>query len=200
MSDRSIRFIHLPSQETDYVHHDRVRVRFEERFPELQNKARAYFEDCKPEAKDEAVANSLFLTWHHLTRLVNDGKADDELLTSTFWFSVRQTRSGRMMRTVKNSHSRELFDYARKGGHVILRGVDLDVYVGRRNAVPDIVAFRIDTQAWLDSLTEHQRHRAIDLADGRTTQECAKNWGVSEAAVSLYRRQLNRSYERFMSR
>jgi hypothetical protein len=62
------------------------------------------------------------------------------------------------------------------------------------------VAFRIDTQDWLDSLTEHQRSRAIELAEGRTTQECAAKWGVSEAAVSLYRRQLNRSYERFMSR
>src|SRR5262249_8535627 len=47
-----------------------ARARFEARFPELQSKARAYFADCKPEAKDESVANSLFLTWHHFTALI----------------------------------------------------------------------------------------------------------------------------------
>ena len=33
---------------------DQARSRFEERFPEFQNKARAYFADYKPEAKDRA--------------------------------------------------------------------------------------------------------------------------------------------------
>ncbi len=176
-----------------------ARARFEERFPELRNKARAYFADYKPEAKDEATANSLFLTWHHFTALVNKGKADDDMLTSAFYFSCRQTRSGRMMRTVKHSQARDLFDHARKGNQVVIRSLDLDEYVGRRTSVLDAVAFRVDTRAWLESLTEHQRSRAIDLSEGRSTSECAERWNVSEAAVSLYRRQLNRSYERFMS-
>jgi len=70
----------------------------------------------------------------------------------------------------------------------------------RRTTVLDIVAFKVDTRAWLESLTEEQRQRAIDLAEGHSTQECARRWNVSEPAVSLYRRQLNRSYERFMAR
>jgi hypothetical protein len=177
-----------------------ARARFEERFPEFRNKARAYFSDYQPEAKDEAIANSLFLTWYRFAALVRKGKADEKLLTTAFYFSMRQTRSGRMMRTVKHGHFRELFDHARKGGEAIVTGLNLDAYRSRRTSVPDTVAFRIDTQAWLDSLTEHQRSRAIDLAEGRKTSECAERWGVSEAAVSLYRRQLNRSYERFMSR
>jgi hypothetical protein len=192
----------LPSPKPAHGHFAlaEARARFEERFPEFQNKARRYFSDYKPEAKDEAIANSLFLTWHHFTALVTKGKADDRLLTTAFYFSMRQTRAGRMMRTVKHGHFRELFDHARKGGDAIVTGMDLDAYVNQRTSVLDTVAFRIDTQAWLDSLTEHQRSRAIDLAEGRKTSECAERWGVSEAAVSLYRRQLNRSYERFMSR
>ncbi len=177
-----------------------ARDRFEERFPEFRNKARAYFADLKPEAKDEAIANSLFLTWHHFTALVRKGKADDKLMTSAFYYAMRQTRSGRMMKTVRHGKFRELFDHARNGGEAIVTGVNLDAYVGRHTTVLDAVAFRIDTRDWLDSLTEHQRSRAIELAEGCTTQECARRWGVSEAAVSLYRRQLNRSYERFMSR
>lgn len=176
-----------------------ARTRFEERFQELQNKAHAYFGDYTPEARDEAVANSLFLTWHHFVALVKKGKADDRLLTSSFYFSCRQTRSGRMMRTVMAEKSRELWDHARKVGEAIVTGIDFDAYVANRNSVPDIVAFRVDTQAWLDSLSENQRNRAIDLSDGTCTNELARRWNVSAPAVSLYRRQLNESYERFVN-
>jgi hypothetical protein len=176
-----------------------ARARLEARFPELQSKARAYFADCKPEAKDESVANSLFLTWHHFVALVKSGKADDQLLTSTFYFSCRQTRSGRVMRAKKHDRSRELWDHAHKTGQAIVTGIDFDTYVSKRDTVPDIVAFRIDTQAWLDSLTEIQRQRALDLAEGHATNELAKRWNVSAPAVSNVRRQLNESYERFIN-
>ena len=156
-----------------------ARERFEARFPEFQNKAKAYFQDYKPEAKDEAVANSLFLTWHHFVSVVENGKADDTLLTSTFFFSCRQTRSGRMMRAVKASKSRELWDHAHKTGEAIVTGIDLDALVSKHSTVLDIVAFPIDTQAWLESLTEHQRQRAMDLAEGHGTKELAMCWNVS---------------------
>jgi hypothetical protein len=176
-----------------------ARARFEQRFPEFQAKARAYFADCKPEAKDEAVANSLFLSWNHFVSLVEQCRTDDALLTSTFWFAMRQTRSGRMMRAVKASKPRELWDHVRRGGHAIVTGLDLDAFIGKRNAIPDAVAFRIDTADWLATLSDRQRRRAIDLAEGHDTSECARRWGVSAAAVSLYRRQLNESYERFLN-
>jgi hypothetical protein len=176
-----------------------ARARFEERFFELQNKAKAYFVDYKPEAKDEAVANSLFLTWHHFAALVEAGKADDALLTSTFYFACRKTRAGRMMRAVKGSKFRELWEQARKNGEAIVTGIDLDAFITKRSAVLEIVAFRMDTKAWLDSMTEHQRQRAMDLAEGHGTKELAQRWNVSASAVSLYRRQLNENYERFMN-
>jgi hypothetical protein len=179
---------------------DQARARFEERFRELQSKAKAYFDDYRSEAKDEAVANSLFLTWHHFVALVKRGKADDTLLTSAFYYSCRQTRSGRMMKTVKASKFRDLFDHERRNGHAIVCGINLDAFVSERNTIPDIVSFRLDTPAWLDTLSGNQRQRAMELADGTSTKELAERWKVSAAAVSLYRRQLNESYQRFMNR
>jgi hypothetical protein len=78
-------------------------------------------------------------------------------------------------------------------------GIDLDAYVSKRSAVLDVVVFRIDTKAWLDSLTESQRRRALELAEGHGANELASRWNVSASAVSLYRRQLNESCERFMN-
>jgi hypothetical protein len=177
-----------------------ARARFEERFRELQYRARRYFHDYQPEARDEAIANSLFLTWYQFASLVKRGKANDALLTATLYFACRQTRSGRVMRSVKASKSRELWDHVRKGGHAIVAGLDLDAYVSKRNTVPDVVAFKVDTCDWLNSLTANQRERALDLAEGSSTSELARRWSVSPSAVSLYRRQLNESYDRFVNR
>jgi hypothetical protein len=168
--------------------------------PELQSKAKAYFDDYRPEAKDEAVANSLFLAWHHFVSLAKKGKADDQLLTRSFYFACRQSRSGRLMRTVKGSKFRELWDHAGNTGHAIVCGIDLDAFISQRDRIPDIVSFRLDTPAWLASLPENQRQRAMELAEGTSTKELADRWGVSAAAVSNSRRQLNESYERFMNR
>ncbi len=164
------------------------------RVSEFEGRALKYFADFTPEAKDEAIANTLFLTWHNFVPLVAKGKADDHLLTITFYFACRQTRAGRVMRTVKASKFRDVWNHA-----LVVTGAHLENFVSERNTVPDIVAFRIDTQAWLDSLTEHQRQRALELSDGSTTRELAERWHVSPPAVSLYRRQLHESYERFMA-
>ena len=117
-------------------------------------------------------------------------------LLRPFYFSCRQTRSGRMMRAVKASKSPRALGPCPEVDAVVT-GIDLDAFVSKRNTVLDVVAFRIDTADWLASLTENQRRRAIDLGEGYSTSECAERWGVSAAAVSLYRRQLNESYERF---
>jgi hypothetical protein len=174
---------------------DQARARFEERFRELQNKARAYFRDYTPEARDEAVSNSLYLTWHNFMPLVECGKADDALLTSTFYYSCRATRSGRVMRAVKHSKFRELWSHMERD----MRGLDLDSFVHERNSVPDIVSFRLDTPAWLDSLTPAQRERALVLGQGTDTKEVARMFNVSAPAVSQWRKTLEASYRQFMS-
>jgi hypothetical protein len=170
-----------------------ARARFSDRFPELQSKAKAYFRDYTPEAKDEAIAAVLFLTWHYFLALVKKGRGDDSLLTSAFHFSCRQTRCGRKLRTVKHDHSRELFDRV-----PVANGINLDAYVSRRTNVADVVAFRVDTQTWLHSLTDQQQRRATELSEGYSTGECARRWGVTPGAVSICRQQLHRSYRRFV--
>jgi hypothetical protein len=174
---------------------DQARARFEERFRELRNKARAYFADCKPEQRDENAANSLFLCWHNFVSLVKNGKADDALLTSTFWYACRATRSGRELKAVKHSRFRELWSHMSRD----MRGIDLDSFVHERDSVPDIVSFRVDTPAWLDSLPAAQRERALVLAQGTDTKEVARLFGVSAPAVSQWRKSLERSYREFMS-
>ncbi len=118
------------------------------RWVELTSKAKAHFANLGREAKDEAVENVMFLTWHNVHALIEQGRCDDSMITTTFLFAIRQTRAGRVMKTVKDSKFRELFGHA----HCIHAGLAIDAYVSQRDTIPDIVSFRVDVPAWIDSL------------------------------------------------
>jgi hypothetical protein len=75
-----------------------------------------------------------------------------------------------------------------------------DLITSKRTAVPVIVATKLDFNAWLETLTDNQRNRVMDLASGAKTSELAQVWNVSAPAVSLYKRQLQSSYEAFISK
>ena len=178
-----------------------ARDRFADRFAEFRNKGLQRFQrwGYGPEAREEAVANAMFLAWYYLVGLVGDGTATDHTMASTFYFACKQTRSGRapQNREVNDvSRSRDIYSVR----HAVSGGIELDAYVADRTPIPEIVAFRIDTQDWLDSLSDQQRQRASDLASGLTTKECAARWRVTSAAVAFYRRLLNESYQRFVDR
>jgi hypothetical protein len=127
--------------------------------------------------------------------LVKRGTATDKTIRDVFYWACKQTRCGR---DGAGSGRNELFNLSH-GGNAIVRGFNLDAFIDPRTAIPDAVAFRVDTTDWLDSLPQEKRQRALDLAEGRSTQECAKRWHVSEAAVSQTRRYLERSYRRFIA-
>jgi hypothetical protein len=99
------------------------------------------------------------------------------------------------MRVVKHSKFRELWSHMWRD----MRGLDLDSFVHERDSVPSIVSFRIDTPAWLDSLTPAQRERALVLGQGTDTKEVARMFNVSAPAVSQWRKTLEASYRQFMS-
>jgi hypothetical protein len=177
---------------------EQAQGRFQERYPEFRHKALHYFRDYTPEAKLEAVTNVMFLTWNYVSALVKRGKATDRLMLSTFCYGLKQTRAGRVTKTVKHSHSRELFDHEKRNGRAIVRGLHLAYFIASEQDVPTVVSFRVDTPAWLASLSDRDRKRALDLSTGAKACDLAKRWGCSQALVSDVRRQLAKSYAEFM--
>ena len=168
--------------------------RVTERWPELWNKARAHFHEYSPDAREEAADNAMYLTWHNLASMIEQDRCDDAMITTTFNYSLRATRSGRVMKAVHGSKFREIFSH-----HTCIHaGLAINAFISAKDDVPDIVSFRIDTPAWLDSLPETQRQRAIDMSDGSDTKELAQRWGVSPGAVSQTRQTLAKSYAKFM--
>jgi hypothetical protein len=165
---------------------------FEARHTELWHRAHAYFRDMTPEARDEAVANALFLTWQDFVSLIERALANDTLLSTTFAFACRRTRSGRTGGKTAYSGGKELFNHARR------HSLDMDAFVADRTSVFDAVAFKVDTESWLESLPESHRTYAVEMAEGMDTKDIAARHHVTPPAVSMRRKDLKASYEKFM--
>jgi hypothetical protein len=157
-----------------------------------------HFRDYTPEARLEALTNAMALAWQNIMSLVNRGIATEHNITSTFFFALRQARAGRMTKAVKHSRFRELFDHEKRVGHAIVRGLNWELFIDPRDSVPVIVSFKVDTPAWLDSLSEVDRKRALDLATGAKGKDLAARWKVSPARVTQIRNELAASYAAFM--
>jgi len=63
--------------------------------------------------------------------------------------------------------------------------------------VPDIVAFRCDFPAWLNTLSRRDRRIAEFLSLGNRTTDVAKRFNVSAGRVSQLRRELAESWKNF---
>jgi hypothetical protein len=179
--------------------HAELKTQFEALVSRVENFAGARFRHLNPEAKAEAVQNATALCWFRLLDLAKQGKHQDEgVVNSMIYWSITHTSQGRLAHGQGQAKGKCARDYARrrlKG--VKLDRMDLDHHVSLESPVPVQAAFRIDTSAWLATLSERDRQIAIDLAEGFTTGEVAKRHGVSPARVSQLRREFQGSFRGF---
>jgi hypothetical protein len=139
------------------------------------------------------------LAWQYYCNLIDQGRATDSLMATCFAWSCRQVASGREQRAVKHDKCKDVYSQSKLHGEEIARDIDWELFVDPYSQdVPTIVSCRLDTVAWLATLSETDRLRAFDLATGERTKDIAERWGVSAPAVSQTRNKLTSSYSAFM--
>ena len=122
-------------------------------------------------------------------------------------YGVAQVRDGRRVGAKLNIRD-PLSRYCQKRKGVVVERLDVfdeeenawaeAVVVDTRSApVPDIVAFRCDFPAWLNTLRRRDRRIAETLALGHSTSAVAKRFDVSARRVSQLRRELAVSWQQF---
>jgi hypothetical protein len=161
--------------------------------PVMRRQARLAFQGFDAEEKAAAV---IALCWKHYHRLGERGWADEPgILKSVLFYSVKQVKAGR--RIDHAGKPRDVLSL-RAYGKVKFEPGHLDDYVGKHDQVPDVVAFKIDVPAFLATLTPLRRSLILDLANGMTTTDAAKKYGVSPGRISQCRRELVLRYQRFV--
>jgi hypothetical protein len=165
----------------------------------IENYAGARFRHLDPEARQEAIQNVLALAWFRFLDLAAAGKHEDAaVVDSMIYWSIIHTSQGRRGHGCDGLKAKCALDYGRRGkAGVKVDRLNLDLHVSLESPVPTQAAFRVDTPAWLATLTDRNREIAIDLGLGYSTGEVAKRSGVSPARVSQLRREFVDSYHEF---
>ena len=181
---------------------------FMQMLPVIHAYARGAFAHLNPEARQdmiqEVVANALVA----YVRLYQQGRVALAYPTVLARYGVAQVRDGRKVGCKLNIRD-PLSRYCQKRKGVVVER--LDVFDEEENAwaeavvqdtrtatVPDIVSFRCDFPAWLETLRHRDRRIAETLALGHRTQDVARRFQVSEGRVSQLRRELAVSWKAFV--
>ncbi len=176
-----------------------ARTVFASRLPEIKCLVGSHFRHLDPDAREEAVQNSVVLAYRYWLRLVEVGKTGEDCFKSAVWWAAKHTKQGRKGGGCGKVHAKCVLDYARRGKDAVAieGGVNLNGFVGATATVPDIVQFRLDTAAFWGTLNERDRGIARDLASGMGTGEVAKQRGVTPAAISQFRTRFRKKYDEF---
>ena len=175
-----------------------ARTTFQTRLPEIEHLAGIHFRRLDPEARQEAVQNTLVLAWRYFIRLVELGKQDQEhVFTSMIWWACKHTKQGRQ--GGGSGRAKCVLDYARrrKNDVAVHDGFDLGSFIGLTATIPDTVAFRLDVTAFLATLPERDRGIALSLSRGKGTTEVAREYGVTPGAISQFRTRFRKKYDEF---
>jgi len=177
--------------------------------PVIQRQARAAFGHLDPEARQdrvaEVVANALVAYEH----LFQQGRVALAYPTVLARYGIAQVREGRKVGARLNVND-PLSSYCRRRKRVVVERLDrLDeeenqwqeavVEDTRTASVPEIVSFRVDFPAWLNTLPQRTRRITEKLAMSHTTSDVAKSFGVSAGRVSQLRRELHTSWQGFQN-
>src|SRR3954469_15455252 len=89
-----------------------ARIAFETRLPEIEHLAGIHFRRLDPEAREEAIQNSVVLAYRYWTRLVERGKTGEDCFKSAVWWAAKHTRQGRQ--GSGSGRAKCVLDYARR--------------------------------------------------------------------------------------
>jgi len=175
--------------------------------PGIRRNARIAFRHLRPEAREDAIQETVANACLAYARLAERNKLDAAHPAVLARYAVAQVNAGRRVGSRLNSHE-VLSRYARqqKGFRVerldrfdTEEGVWEEIVVEDRRAGPaEIVRVRIDFRDWLRTLSGRNRRLAQFLALGHQTTAAAKRFGVGLGRISQLRRALAQSWGTFI--
>ena len=180
--------------------------RFLAMLPAIQEQARFAFRRLDPEAREDAIQETIANALVAFVRLVQREKLDIAYPTALTRFAVAQIHDGRRVGNRLNVRD-VLSPYAQQEKDIRVERLDRfdakdnewveAVVEDHRTPIPEQVMFRCDFPIWLESLPRRNRRIALALAIGHTTGQVAKRFHVSPGRISQLRQEMQRSWQEF---
>ena len=179
---------------------------FEAMLPAIETQAQFAFRHLNPDARAEAIQETVCNCCQAYARLVELGKTDVAYPTVLARFGIRQTNEGRKVGGSLNVHDISS-DYCQQRKDLLQERLDrhdseedawAEILVEDKHAGPAETAIvRIDFATWLLYLPRRLRKIATFLASGETTTAAAKRFRVSQGRISQIRKELFLAWHRF---
>ena len=174
--------------------------------PEIQQRLRQAFRHRDDAGLDEAIADGMVHCLMAYARLFEQGRSESVTASRLVYYAAKHVRSGRIA-GCRLSSREPLSRYAQLRRGIRIESLQTDdprdrnwidaLAHDRRSSVLDLVAARLDVAAWLATLCRRTRQIAADLAQGCTTSEVARKFGVSAGRISQMRKELKSSWGEF---
>jgi hypothetical protein len=172
---------------------------FEAMLPVIEKEAKIAFRHLDPEAREEAVQETVCNSCQAYARLVELDKTDVAYPRVLARFGISQTRAGRKVGGKLNCHD-VLSPYCQRKKNLVVERLDhhdseedtwAEILIEDKRAGPaETAIIRIDFAAWLQSLPRRLRKIATFLAKGETTTAAAKRFHLSQGRISQIRKEL----------
>jgi hypothetical protein len=208
---------HTPAQSLTRLH-----AAFLSILPRIELHAHIYFRGIRcPQRKDDAVAETVAISWRWFVRLVEQGKDPLAFPMALASFAARAVRCGRRLggqlkgKDVLSALAQQRHGFAveplphsvastHEERYSAVRGQrQQDAFEERlrdntQTPVPEQVSFRIDFPAWLTTLTPRERRLVGQMANSERTLDLSKRFELSPARISQLRRELHNDWQRFL--
>ena len=150
------------------------------------------------DSRENAVAETVALTWKWFVRLVQQGRHPEEFVSVIAAYAARAVKSGR--RLCGQEKTKDMLSplaQTRRGFTVssipefstrVGNSLDDALQDNTQTPVPDQVSFRLDFPAWLSTRTDRDRAIIGELMVGERTMDVSRNCQVSPGRISQLRR------------
>jgi hypothetical protein len=174
--------------------------------PVIETHARIAFRRLNPDAREEAIQETVCNCCQAFARLVELGKTDLAYPSVLARFGVAQVRDGRKVGCKMNVRD-VLSSYCQQRKNLMVERLDrfdseeekwAEILVEDKHAGPAETAIvRIDFSTWMQLLPHRLRKIATLLATGETTTAASKRFRISQGRISQIRRELFLAWQRF---
>jgi hypothetical protein len=190
--------------------------------PRIELHAHIYFRGIRcPQRKDDAVQETVAMSWRWFVRLVEQGKDPLGFPMALASYAARAVKCGRRVcgqekgKDVLSAIARQRHHFGveplphstattHEERYSAVRGQrQQDAFEERlrdntQTPVPEQVCFRIDFPDWLTTLSPRERQMVRAMADSERTLDIGKRFELSPARISQLRRELHNDWRQFL--
>jgi hypothetical protein len=160
-----------------------------------------------PQRRADALQDMIGLAWSWHLRLAERGKDATAFPTALASYAARAVRSGSRLAGQERANDvlspvaqqrnhffvGKLPDFETLSDHPVCEALQDNT----RSTPDEIVCFKLDFLAWLDSLSQRDRGMVEDLMIGERTGDVANKYKMSAARISQKRREFRRDWQIF---